>query len=161
MVPGWIIAIREVMMSDPIEWLKLDSETILQIMEDDLAAQKQRWEQTAHAMDEASVAAVQSMDQFADALRQFNEATMTQYVLWQGFPGDIIDPLQYTVHYETLAEAENAIDLPHAMIVQSDHYPLRPDEPRQYPIRVYEGGDLVATLHNDQQWADWMTGALR
>lgn len=61
-------------MGDPIEWLKLDSETILQIMEDDLTAQQQRWEQTAHTMAEASSAAVQAVDQFADALRQLNES---------------------------------------------------------------------------------------
>lgn len=52
---------------------QLDEQAMLQMMERDLVALEMVGAAISAQMAEASAAAVQAMDQFADALRQFNE----------------------------------------------------------------------------------------
>lgn len=80
------------------------------------------------------------------------------FVVFQGNYGDVLDFRGFYLHYATLTEAEAAIDKPHALIIKTDHFPIPATERIPFPIRAYLHGDLVATLHNDQEWGAWMTG---
>ncbi len=138
--------------------LQINERDWLRLMEQDLAALQMTGAAISAQFAEIATAGVQAIDQFGDALRQLNEAIMTQYILWQGNYSDPLDAPHDTVAYDTLAEAEAAIELHYALICETDHYPLRDSDPIPFPVYVYQSGERVRTLHNDQDWRDWQTG---
>jgi hypothetical protein len=144
-------------MGDDVKF-QINEQDWLRLMEQDLAGLDMTGAAIHAQFAEIATAGAQAIDQFGEALRQLNEAIMTKYILWQGNYSDPINAPSKTMVYDTLAEAEAAIYLHYALICKTDHYPLLASDPIPFPVYVYQSGELVRTLHNDQDWRDWQTG---
>lgn len=74
---------------------------------------------------------------------------MPHYLLWQGYAGTPMNnPHDATVH-ATKEEAVDAITFPYAAIMQVKHVPVISGSPFEFPIWIYERGELKWEIYNE------------
>jgi hypothetical protein len=87
---------------------------------------------------------------------------MTHFILWQGISHEERElSMHWATIHESLDHARAAIDMPDALIMESETPPDLITE-ITFPLRLYEDGELKLTIWNDadfleykQPWRQW------